>query len=326
MQKLAAQHATGPDAKIAALIDWIRAHQCPGVRIGGAEGRGAELAWSDLLQILREKVKPERDRMGGYSVAESRRENWWKYGTPASELRGAVSGLRRCLVISRVSKHLALAWQPIGKIFSESLYVFSFDCSSAFAALQSRVHEAWARLLSSTLEDWLRYAASDCFENFPFPEPDPRTMIPALEEIGEELYDARAAYMIETNQGLTQTYNELKDPDCNTSEVVRLRALHLELDRAVLAAYGWADLISSPGVPPCTTSSTDAERQACSAFEDAVIDRLFALNAERAAAERAIGADTRARSAKAGKPRKPAAKRKSAKASQPQLNLESPDD
>ena len=71
-------------------------------------------------------------------------------------------------------------------------------------------------------------------------------------------------------------------------------ALHIELDRAVLHAYGWDDI----EVPPYTTPRTPAERLAFEAFEDAVLDRLFALNAERAAEEERLGL----RGKKSGKP------------------------
>ena len=152
--------------------------------------------------------------------------------------------------------------------------------------MQSRVHEPWARLLSSSLEDRLRYTPSDCFATFPFPQADPRAVIPALEDVGERLYTARAAYMVDTQQGLTQTYNQLKDPRCQEGRVVALRRLHEEMDRAVLAAYGWDDLV----VPPYGTPGTDAEKLAVARFEDEVIDRLFALNAQRAAAEKAASA------------------------------------
>jgi hypothetical protein len=89
--------------------------------------------------------------------------------------------------------------------------------------------------------------------------------------------------MLDANQGLTATYNQLKDPDCDSdrlTEITQLRNLHEQLDRAVLAAYGWSDIPVPPFCP-----ATDAERAAVSLFEDTVIDRLFALNAERAAAE-----------------------------------------
>lgn len=128
--------------------------------------------------------------------------------------------------------------------------------------------------------------------------------------------------MIATQQGLTQTYNRLKDPDCLEHDIVALRELHLELDRAVLAAYGWTDLI--PLVPAYTTPRTDDEKRAVAAFEDAVIDRLFALNAERAAQERAAEAAA-VPAAGTGKPKRGAKRSKSA-ASNAQLPLGSQDD
>lgn len=112
-------------------------------------------------------------------------------------------------------------------------------------------------------------------------------MLEALDLAGQTLYDARAAYMVATNQGLTATYNQLKDPDCAPDRpealtaIQKLRQFHEDLDRAVLAAYGWSDIPVPPYCP-----ATDAERAAVALFEDAVIDRLFALNAERAAEER----------------------------------------
>lgn len=77
---------------------------------------------------------------------------------------------------------------------------------------------------------------------FPFPAPDPRTVVPELEALGERLYTARATYMVDTQQGLTEAYNQLKDPGCDDGRVVALRRLHEELDRAVLEAYGWRDV------------------------------------------------------------------------------------
>jgi hypothetical protein len=133
-------------------------------------------------------------------------------------------------------------------------------------------------------------------------------VIPALEDIGQRLYDTRAATMVATQQGLTSTYNRLKDPHCEDPDVLTLRELHLDLDRAVLTAYGWTDLV--PLVPPFPTPRTDAEKRAFAAFEDAVIDRLFALNAQRAEEERLAGAGsapaTKAKraAARAAKPRK----------------------
>jgi hypothetical protein len=190
-----------------------------------------------------------------------------------------------------VTKHLCFSFQPTDRIFNEKLYVFPLDTYAAVAVLQSRVHGAWTWLLSSTLETRLNYSASDCFETFPFPEPDPRAEIPALEEIGRELYEARAAFMEETWQGLTQTYNLLKDPTVTDAPIESLRRLHEDLDRAVLTAYGWDDL--APIVPPFRDPTDEEEVKALEAFHDEVIDRLFVLNEERAQGEKRVGAKAR---------------------------------
>ncbi|MFO0590343.1 MAG: DNA methyltransferase [Polyangiaceae bacterium] len=238
--------------------------------------------WPDALAIVRDRVKPERDKANDQTAdGAHRKKYWWQYAQPRPDLYRAISSATRCLVTARVSKHLVFSFQPTDRVFNEKLYVFALDRSTHFSVLQSRVHSSWTWLLSSTLKTDLNYSASDCFETFPFPEPDPRAVIPTLESIGERLYEARASYMIATDQGLTKTYNALKNPDCDDTRILELRSLHEQMDRAVLDAYGWSDI---PVPPYCPL--TDEDKAALQTFEDEVIDRLFALNAERAAAEK----------------------------------------
>ena len=66
-----------------------------------------------------------------------------------------------------------------------------------------------------------------------------------------------------------------------------LRQIHDELDAAVLDAYGWSDLLPLLRVahgndPPAEGQTRDEAKRA---FDDAVLERLVALNAERAAEE-----------------------------------------
>lgn len=157
--------------------------------------------------------------------------------------------------------------------------IFALDTYSSFALLHSRLHEAWARLLSSSLKDRLRYTASDRFETFPFPKQSPRADIPSLEAIGKELYEARPSLMVDTDQGLTKTYNALKDPTITERSehgprIVHLRELHLAMDRAVLAAYAaetgdasWTDIETPPSRSPRPRprrTTTSASKTTCS--------------------------------------------------------------
>jgi hypothetical protein len=238
--------------------------------------------WPDLLDIVRGKVKPERDKLKDNPDGRRRKQFWCQFGRETPALYEAIAPIRRCLVNSQVSKHLVFAFQPTDRVFAHTLYAYAYDDDAHFAVLQSRIHELWARLLSSTLEDRLRYAASDCFETFPFPHDAALRPTGAVGRTGKALYEARAAFMIKHQIGLTQTYNRLKDPPCADAEVVHLRRLHEDMDRAVLAAYGWTDI----AVPAYGTPTTDAEKKALEAFEDEVLDRLFTLNAERAEEEK----------------------------------------
>lgn len=256
------------------------------INFGSMTLREAE-QWPDLISIIRKKVKPERER----NNREAYKRYWWHFGEKRPALYEAIEPLERCLVTARVTKHLILSFQPTDRIFAETLYAFAMERFTPFSVLQSRIHELWARLLGSSLEERLRYSASDTFDTFSFPQPDPRTVIPELENRGNELYDARARWMVDHDEGLTQTYNRLKDPDDDTPEIVALREMHEDLDRAVLAAYGWDDI----AVPPYATPIDEAGLRALEAFQDEVIDRLFVLNAERAEEEGIRGAATKGR-------------------------------
>jgi hypothetical protein len=104
----------------------------------------------------------------------------------------------------------------------------------------------------------------------------------------------RASLMVGRNEGLTKTYNCFHTRGKAAPDIARLRALHAEMDAAVLRAYGWNDLAdraaaefieqdADEGKTPKTRLDWPAE------FKDEVLARLLALNAERAAAERAAG-------------------------------------
>ena len=248
--------------------------------------------WPDLMSIVRAKVKPERDRV----KRDAHRKFWWHHGDKRPALYAAIQDKKRCLVAAQITKHLCFSFQPIGPIFSQKLNIFPFEDCARFGLLQSRAHEFWARLLSSTLEDRLSYSVSECFDTFPFPAAETLAPTGDLEAIGARLYETRARLMVERNQGLTTTYNQLKDPACDDPEILALRRLHEDLDRAVLVAYRWSDI----PVPPFETPTTPAARTAQESFEDEIIDRLFALNADRAEKERLRGAGARPTS----KPRK----------------------
>jgi hypothetical protein len=249
--------------------------------------------WPDLLKIVEERVKPERLN----DKREVRRRFWWKFGERAPALFASTSHLRSVLAVVLYSSNLCIARLPTGMVFTHKLNVFAFNSPADFCLLQCRVHELWARFLSSTLKDDLAYAPSDCFETFPFPinwESNPD-----LQEAGRDYYEFRATLMVRNKQGLTKTYNRFHDPEERSDEFRRLRALHDAMDRAVLDAYGWTDIRQVPehepefGEEQSDDDDFSGAKKAKHKYRlrwpeetrDEVLARLLILNEQRAAAE-----------------------------------------
>lgn len=249
--------------------------------------------YPDLLAILRDKVRP--DRLLGKRKA--RRERWWQHGDRSPGLYRALAPLGRVLATSQTSRHRAFAFLPATMMYSHKVIVFPIDTYSAFAFLQGRLHETWASHFGSTLGVGPVYTPSDCFATFPFP--DDWITASDAEAAGEEYYECRAQLMLQTNMGLTGTYNRFHDPDATDSAIQHLRRLHENMDRIVLDAYDWADI---PATCQFLLDCEDEEPEDRFArrkrlwrygwpdkVRDEVLGRLLSLNAERAAEEREAG-------------------------------------
>lgn len=241
----------------------------------------------ELFAIVEAKVKPARSHVG----QRDRREQWWRHANRSPVFRTYVNEHKRAIAASQVSSHLAFTFVHPDVVLAHTCVILLLTSDGSFAVAQSRVHEAWALFFASSLEERLRYTPTECFETFAFPRPEPRAIIPVLEDIGKRLYQARAQYMTNENVGLTITYNRLKDRACDDPRILELRKLHEEMDQKVLAAYAeanpeghWLDVEVPPFCP-----MNDGDKKKLEKFEDAVIDRLFALNAKRAEEEKVKG-------------------------------------
>ena len=187
-----------------------------------------------LFRIVEERVRPIRvvNKQRNY------RDNWWLHVTRAPEATDYVREHGRVLALSKVSVHLATAFVGPGTVLADTMMLILMHEDAAFAVVQSRAHDAWARLVGSTLEDRLRYT-TDCFDTFPFPKPEPSS---ALNESGKRYHEFRGALMVKNNEGLTKTYNRFHDPEERSPDIIKLRHLHAEMDRAALDAYGWMNI------------------------------------------------------------------------------------
>jgi len=232
-------------------------------------------AFVGCMARVRSQVKPERAKLKdrGY------REKWWQFGRRAVGLYNAINGMDRVLVMCKVAKHMVFAFVPSTYVYSNRLTVFAVDDWARFGALQSDLHDIWARTYSATLETRLSYTPTDCFETFPLPHRTPR-----LEAAAHAYYQQRA-HMLSTHKlGLTSLYNRFHNPADNDEAVCRLRELRTDLNIAVLNAYGWADLVGADNHGWFATRA--GERfNLHPALRDSVLDRLREVNRERYSGE-----------------------------------------
>jgi hypothetical protein len=205
------------------------------------------------------------------------RPGWWQFRRATPELYRAIAGNPRVLVIGETSDAVSPIFVANEQVFTKTLIVFSDTSAGFFAVIASSLHYIWVLHNGSTLETRVRYIISDCFEAFPFP-PE----VSSLEAIGDCYHAHRRDVMTSRREGLTATYNRFHSPHEVSQDIATLRALHVEMDHAVAAAYGWADLDLGHGFHQTKqgvryTISEAARRTA--------LDRLLALNHERYAAE-----------------------------------------
>jgi hypothetical protein len=301
------------------------AHHRFAINFGDRNAEECRERWPALMRIVEERVRPVREE----DNRESYRRYWWQYAEKRVSMLNAIRSRDRVLVINcGATPHASFAFLPRAMVHSHLLIVFPLESFAAFATLQSRPHEVWARFAASSMKDDLRYTPSDCFETFPFPLDFETT--PALEAVGQTYYQFRAELMVRHDEGLTKTYNRFHDPAEQSADFARLRDLHAAMDRALLLSYGWRDLIESgqtacgfaldhldldddempDDLPELLWFPTAEQALAFAArlppsrgrlpwryrwhddTRDEVLARLMTLNADRAAEERRIGAPT----------------------------------
>jgi hypothetical protein len=231
--------------------------------------------YPDLIDIVRTKVKPQRDKLPDYKRRV--RDGWWRYEHQAPALYAAIAGLDHVLAVSLVSNVVMPVRVPTGAVFAHACGVFALDGFADLAVLSSSAHTSWVIRYTSTMRTDVRYAPSDVFLTLPRPQ-----LTPELAALGERFDSRRRDLMLGRAWGLTTTYNAVHSPAVTDPEVVELREIHQAIDHAVLAAYGWSDLDPQIGHHP-TKIGTRWTVSPTARFE--LLDRLLEENHRRHAAE-----------------------------------------
>jgi hypothetical protein len=233
----------------------------------------ARILFPELFNVILTRVKPERDR----SRDSGFRDYWWLFGRTRPEFRKMTASLSRYVTTGETAKHRIFQFLKSDILPDHSIIAFGIDDAYHLGVLSSRIHLLFALATGGTLEDRPRYNKTRCFDPFPFPDCT-ASQRDRIRKIAEEL-DGHRKRVQAQHAGLTLTgmYNVLeklrsgealtpKERDIHDKGLVSvLKQLHDDLDAAVFDAYGWPRTL------------TDAE----------ILERLVALNAERAREEAA---------------------------------------
>lgn len=210
------------------------------------------------FEYIRQRVRPFRQK----NRYPELRKYWWKFRRSGEGVRDAALRLKRLLCTPMTAKHRLFVWLDPSIQPDKGVPVFARDDDYFFGVLHSAIHERWSRRMGTQLreaESGCRYTPTTCFETFPFPplsggiekatEPRSHQATKLRERIADaakKLYELREEWLNPTFRGnvpmltedqlrkrtLTNLYNE---------RPTWLEMAHLDLDRAVLAGYGWAE-------------------------------------------------------------------------------------
>jgi len=245
----------------------------------GERTREASACYAGPWRRLDATVRPERQGKDATKYPRMVYE-WWKFWNGRPGMRRAIARLPEVLAMARVSKSVMPVRVLTGPVPSDATVVFATDSYADQVVLSSGLHQSWAIKYGSGMRADPRYTPSDVFETFPRPAPTDR-----LEAAGRRLDEERREIMLRRDLGLTKLYNLVNDPDLRDSadpDVRRLRKIHVEIDEAVLEAYGWDDIALDHGFYTYRqmtrwTFSPEARVE--------ILDRLLEDNHRRAAAQ-----------------------------------------
>ncbi|MEO7916375.1 MAG: DNA methyltransferase [Dokdonella sp.] len=231
-----------------------------------------------------ERVRPKR--VG--KREERTNTQWWIFQWARPLLRRAIKNKTRFIATPEIAQQRVFVWVDARITPDKNLTIVARDDDTTFGILHSKLHEVWALRVGTSLEDRPRYTPTTCFETFPFPDGltpniaaadyagDPRTQ--RIAEAAQALVRDRDNWLnppdwtnrvpevvddlpdrIQAKPGKEEALKRRTLNNLYAENPQWLKDLHLALDQAVAAAYGWEWPLS----------------------EDEILTRLLALNKSR---------------------------------------------
>ncbi|MFZ3374048.1 MAG: DNA methyltransferase [Chthoniobacterales bacterium] len=255
------------------------------------------------FSVVVERVKPLREKNNDRWL----RANWWRPQRMRPEMRAAIQNMARFICTPTTSTHRIFSWVQHPVIPDHKLVVIAREDDFDFGVFHSRIHETWSRAVVGTQlrekESGQNYNVDTAVETFAFPRPTSE-QADAIRTAARELNGLRENWLNPAEWTATRAlefpgsangpwsrfvhepdergigtvrYPRIEPRDDECAKKIAKRTLtnlynerptwlthaHAKLDGAVAAAYGFpVDL-----------------------GDDGILERLLALNRERASQE-----------------------------------------
>jgi len=235
------------------------------------------MQYQEAFRIVEERVKPERDRISGdYSVAESRKQNWWLYGTYTPALYNAIEQLDHVAAASYTSFFFAPSILSSSLIFNKKVVAFAFDeTDPRFSVLSSTIHQSWVIQFGTTQGTGVTYSPRTCYQTFPMPPFSPDEKVQSAMSTALEMLAKRTDAMRLLGIGLTAFLGKVSSPYSMDKEIIEYRKLQVRLDRLVASLYGWDDIDMRHGFYLDAKSLDDLGENDQASEEDGDLYTLF---------------------------------------------------
>lgn len=245
----------------------------------------------ELLEIIRKKAKPERDK----SNRDSHWKHWWQYGEKRPALYHAIGRgasfarhpkewnripFKKILVITLHTKYFQPRHVNNDCIVSHALTIFTRADFASYCILISSIMQEWVWKLGSRLGTaTVRFTPSDCYETFPFPTEISQTMA----QMGELYERIGCEIMLQDQIGLTNLYNAFHNPENKDGRLEKLRQLQKQIDEAVRDSYNWNDIALEHGfhVINYLPNNDNIRYTISETARIEILHRLFQLNHQR---------------------------------------------
>ena len=270
--------------------------------------KGFEFPFAQVEKLVK-PFRQERKSDGSYKLWKPLPERWWQFERRRPALFHKIGRghhfenhpsdwdpnqppMARVIVfVCQATKYPCFTLVSNDAIFANSLCVIASQSYALLAYLSTDIHAIWAHENCSRLNDRMRYTHGDIFETQAFPDGVLEDNHPTLAKIGQIFFEKRSEYMIANEKGMTKFYNDIHDPEVETSEIIEMRKLQIEMNQEVMNAYGWSDLSLEENfhevgyLPEAKNTRFTMSEEA----REELLYRLSELNKKRYQAEQSAG-------------------------------------